>query len=115
MTMLDGHERGQGAPDLGAFVALSEISVPASGRAALDAAFADRLGAVDHWPGFRGLQVWASNEDDESLIMVSWWDSEDCFAAYMGSPDHRRSHSRVPTGALRPRARGFRRFHVVAR
>lgn len=102
-------------PHEGGFVAVSEIGVPASGRAALDAAFADRLGAVDSWPGFRGLQVWASREDQESLVMVSWWDSEVCFAAYMGSSDHRESHHRIPTGASRPRARGFRRYRVITR
>lgn len=99
----------------GGFVTVSEIGVPSAGRAALDAAFADRLGAVDGWPGFRGLQVWASSEDAETLMMVSWWDSEACFKAYMGSADHRRSHRRIPTGDNRPRARGFRRYRVVAR
>lgn len=99
----------------GTFVASSEISVPAGGRAALDAAFAARLHAVDDWPGFRGLEVWASDADPGRLVMVSWWDTEACFRAYMGSEDHRRSHRRVPTGESRPRARGFARFQVVAR
>ena len=109
------HAQNHEALQEGGFVAVSEISVPASGRAALDAAFADRLGAVDGWPGFRGLQVWASREVEESLLMVSWWDSEACFTAYMGSSDHRESHRRIPTGATRPRARGFKRYGVIAR
>lgn len=103
------------SPRDGPFVAVSEIDVPFAGRAALDAAFAARLRAVDRWPGFRGLQVWASEENPESLMMVSWRDDESCFAACMGSPDHRRSHRRVPTGRSRPRARAFRRFTVIAR
>lgn len=102
-------------PQLGDFVAVSEIAVPAAGRERVDAAFADRLGAVDGWPGFHGLQVWAADDDVESLVMVSWWDSQESFKAYMASTDHRRSHRRIPGGADRPRPRAFRRYEVVAR
>lgn len=106
-----------GAPSTlpGQFVAVSELTVPAAGRAAVEAAFTARLGAVDQWPGFRGLQVWADLADPCSLMMISWWDDKDCFAAYMQSDDHGRSHARIPAGDSRPRARRFRRFEVVAR
>jgi heme-degrading monooxygenase HmoA len=97
------------------FVAVSELTVPEAGREGLDAAFADRLGAVDRWPGFQGLQVWADITDPCSLMMISWWDSPECFATYMRSEDHRRSHRRIPRGDDRPRPRQFRRFEVVAR
>ena len=97
------------------FVAVSELTVPEAGREALDAAFADRLGAVDRWPGFQGLQVWADVTDPCSLMMISWWDSSECFATYMRSEDHRRSHRRIPRGDDRPRPCQFRRFEVVAR
>lgn len=99
----------------GGFVALSEIGVPEEGRSVLLSAFADRMGAVDGWPGFHGLQVWADPGDPTTLFMVSWWDDEERFAAYMRSEDHRRSHARIPSGEHRPRARSFRRFEVVAR
>lgn len=103
------------ASDDGTFVALSEIEIPEAGRAAMDTAFADRLGAVDRWPGFQGLQVWADPRDPTILLMVSWWDDEGCFTAYMRSEDHRRSHARIPGGEHRPRARGFHRYEVIAR
>jgi len=45
------------------FVAVSHLTVPEDGRAAVVAAFGDRLGAVDSWPGFQGLQVWADPGD----------------------------------------------------
>jgi heme-degrading monooxygenase HmoA len=97
------------------FVAVSELVVPEAGREALQAAFNDRLGAVDHWPGFRGLQVWADTADSCALTMVSWWDSQECFAAYMRSENHHRSHQRIPKGEHRPRPRRFRRYKVIAR
>jgi|GEM_PF-1426902 len=96
------------------FVAVSDLSVPEAGRAAVIAGFGDRLGAVDSWPGFQGLQVWADPGDPTALVMVSWWDTQEAFAAYMGSADHRRSHERIPTGDNHPRARGFRRYQVIA-
>lgn len=100
---------------LGAFVAVSELTVPDGGRAATDAAFASRLGAVEGWPGFRGLQVWADTADASSLMMISWWDDRADFDAYMHSDDHRASHARIPGGELRPRPTRFRRFSVIAR
>lgn len=99
---------------VGQFVAVSELSVPAEGREAAEAAFADRLGAVDAWPGFRGLQVWRDVNDATSMIMISYWDSQSEFSDYMRSDDHRRSHRRIPSGGNRLRAVRFRRFTVVA-
>ncbi len=96
------------------FVAFSEIGVPEAGRAALEAAFADRLGAVDRWPGFQGLQVWADATDPCALVMVSWWESQACFASYMKSEAHRTSHQRIPAGENRPRPRRFRRYEVLS-
>jgi heme oxygenase (mycobilin-producing) len=98
----------------GVFVAFSELGVPESGRPALEAAFSDRLKAVDSWPGFRGLQVWADAADPCSLVMISWWDSQHCFATYMRSEEHRHSHQRIPSGPDRPRPHRFRRFQVIA-
>ena len=97
------------------FVAFSELTVPEPGRGALEAAFADRLGAVDRWPGFRNLEVWADEQDPTRYVMVSWWDSEASFRQYMGSADHRASHDRIPRGDLRPRPAHFRQYQVVAR
>jgi len=96
------------------FVAWSRLTVPAAGHDALIAAFRDRLGAVDHWPGFRSLEVWADESDPTCVVMVSWWDDEQSFRAYMGSDDHRRSHARIPGGDLRPRGTDFQRFRLVS-
>ncbi len=98
-----------------AFVAYSQLDVPDGGQEQLEAAFADRLGAVDGWPGFRSLEIWSDLANANSYVMVSWWDAPEAFQAYMQSDDHRRSHERIPTGDDRPRPRGFRRFRVVAR
>ena len=98
-----------------AFVAVSNLTVPEAGRAALLDAFGERLGAVDTWPGFQGLQVWADQHDPTALVMVSWWNTEADFAAYMRSDDHRRSHTRIPSGPDRARPVKFRRYELIAR
>jgi len=99
----------------GAFVAYSLLEVPEAGRDALIDSFADRLHRVDRWPGFSHLEIWADPADPTSFVMVSWWDSEEEFRAYMGSDDHRRSHARIPGGPLRPRPDTFHRYEVIAR
>ncbi len=98
----------------GPFVAVSDLTVPAAGRAALIAAFRDRLGAVEVAPGFQRLEVWADESDRSAFTMVSWWDSKAQFVEYLRSPDHRRSHDRIPDGEASPRPARFRRFSVVA-
>ncbi|MEX2549878.1 MAG: diguanylate cyclase [Nitriliruptoraceae bacterium] len=97
------------------FVAYSLLEVPEDGRAALIDSFTDRLRLVDRWPGFRHLEVWADRADPTSFVMVSWWDREEDFRAYMGSDDHRRSHERIPGGPSRPRPDSFHRYEVIAR
>lgn len=97
------------------FVAYSLLSVPEPGRDALMASFADRLELVDGWPGFLRLEIWADRADPTAFVMVSWWDAESSFRAYMGSGDHRLSHARIPGGELRPRPETFQRYEVIAR
>ena len=107
-------QRSCGSAAAHSFVAVSDLAVPEAGRAAVIAGFGDRLGAVERWPGFQGLQVWADPGDPTALVMVSWWDTQEAFAAYMGSVDHRRSHERIPAGDNCPGARGLRRYQVIA-
>lgn len=97
------------------FVIVSDLAVDAAGAGTLEAAFRDRLGEVDAWPGFLDLEVWRDERDPERFVMVSWWTSKDAYAAYMRSDDHRRSHHRIPTDPAAPRATGIGRFRVVAR
>ncbi|MEX2620565.1 MAG: antibiotic biosynthesis monooxygenase [Egibacteraceae bacterium] len=97
------------------FVVMSEIAVSAGGEKALEAAFGDRLGEVDGWPGFLDLQVWRDEREGGGYLMVSWWETKEHFSAYMRSEAHRRSHARIPDGPDGPRPAGVRLLRVVAR
>lgn len=59
-------------------------------------AFRGRLGAVDDFPGFQGLEVWASDRDPGEVLMVSRWQDRASFTHYMRSDAHRTSHDRIP-------------------
>ena len=50
---------------------------------------------VEEADGFVDLQVWQSDRDAGSLMMVSRWRDRECFTAYMKSDEHRTSHERV--------------------
>lgn len=99
----------------GTFVAFSELDVGPASTVRLEAAFRDRLGRVESWDGFQGLEVWDDDAKEGRYVMVSWWDTREAFLAWFRSADHKCSHARIPDGDDRPRAAAFRRFGVVAR
>lgn len=99
----------------GSHVVASHLEVAAAGARNLEQAFADRLGEVEQASGFQHLEVWRDTTAQGTYVMVSWWDCEEDFRAYMGSPAHRRSHARVPRDPHPPRATGLGRYDVVAR
>ena len=101
-------------PQLLPYVAISEIAVPAEGASALEQAFLDRLGAVEAWPGFLGLEVLRHRRKPGCYLMISHWATKQAFTEYMRSDDHRRSHARIPGGELAPRPAGFDDYDRVA-
>ena len=102
-------------PDGAAYVAISEIAVPDDGAEALEEAFRQRLGAVDSWPGFLGLEVLRHRRRTGCYLMISRWTSRETFHDYMRSDVHRTSHDRIPSGPAAPRPAGFDDYDVVAR
>ena len=101
--------------DTSDYVVASHPRIVPAGMEKPEVAFKSRLGEVEDAPGFRGLQVWADAQDPGAYVMVSWWDSEEAFRAYMGSEPHRRSHARIPREPHAPRAEGVHRYRVIAR
>jgi heme oxygenase (mycobilin-producing) len=98
----------------GMYSACSHLEVPADGAPALEAAFRERLGAVDGWPGFHSLEVLADRRRPGRYLMITRWATKDSFVAYMRSAEHDESHARIPVGPDRPRAAGFEEYRTVA-
>ena len=101
------------AKPAGAHVVVSELAIEEIGIAGLEAAFSDRLGEVDSFPGHLGLQVWRDNRKPGRYLMVTWWETEDDFRQYMQSDSHRCSHARIPSEPARPKAVRVSRFSLV--
>ncbi len=78
------------------YVSMSRLRVEPALVDELVAAFRDRMGAVDAFAGFEGLEVWSSDREPGEVLMVSRWRDRACFTAYMRSAAHRASHARVP-------------------
>lgn len=74
---------------------MSRLRVAPERTDELVAAFRNRVGLVDGFEGFEGLEVWRSDREPDEVIMVSRWRDRACFRAYMRSPAHRASHDRI--------------------
>jgi len=96
------------------YVAISEITVDVEGAPSLEQAFRNRIGLVDDWPGFLGLEVLRHRRRPGTYLMVSRWASKEAFQSYMRSDEHDRSHARIPDGPHAPRPAGFGDYDVVA-
>ena len=77
------------------YVSMSRLRVQPARVDELVAAFRNRLGAVDAFVGFEGLEVWSSDRQPGEVVMVSRWRDRASFTAYMRSPAHRASHGRI--------------------
>ncbi len=78
------------------YVSMSRLRVEPELVDELIVAFQNRLGAVDAFDGFGGLEVWRSDREPGEVLMVSRWRDRDAFTAYMRSAAHKRSHARIP-------------------
>jgi len=77
------------------YISMSRLRVVPERADELVAAFRGRLGLVDGFDGFEGLEVWRSDGEPDEVIMVSRWRDRGCFRDYMRSAAHRTSHDRV--------------------
>ncbi len=78
------------------YVSVSRLRVDIHQVDRLIDAFRDRVGLVDAFPGFKGLEVWRSERSPGEVLMVSRWRARSDFTAYMKSDADQRSHDRVP-------------------
>lgn len=101
------------------YVSMSRLRVEPEHVEELIAAFRGRLGAVDGFAGFEGLEVWASDREPGEVLMISRWRDRGCFTAYMRSDAHRASHARIPDRLQRAialqRLEHLHTYDIVAR
>lgn len=77
------------------YISMSRLRVAPERADDLIDAFRHRLGLVDGFDGFEGLEVWRSDREPDEVIMISRWRDRSFFRAYMRSAAHRTSHDRI--------------------
>jgi len=80
-------------------VKINAIAVPEGAGPELEKRFAARAGAVENSPGFEGFQLLRPTEGEERYFVMTWWESEDAFQAWMNSQDFAKGHAHAGGGA----------------
>ena len=72
-------------------VKINAIEVPPNAGPELEKRFAHRAHAVDNQPGFLGFQLLRPVKGEDRYFVVTQWEDEESFAAYLGSASFARS------------------------
>ena len=104
------------------FVAINYIQCQPTYAERFECLFCSRAHAIDRMQGFLGMQVLRANELSEPYLIISWWESESCFKAWVGSEEFLEGHKRgfedvrkaKEEGREPPMTSTFRTYAVVA-
>lgn len=105
------------------FVAINHIRCREEYRERFEELFRTRAHAIDRMPGFCGMQVLRPQKPDEPYLVVSFWESQEAFRAWVGSPEFLEGHRRGFEDMRAARERGeeptmtseFVTYEVIAR
>lgn len=105
------------------FVAINYITCRPDYRGRFEELFGTRAGAIDRMPGFIEMQVLKPNEEDDSYLIVSHWETEDAFKTWTTSPEFIEGHKRgfadlkkaKEEGKPMPMTSEFKTYEVIAR
>lgn len=82
-----------------AVIRINALSVPADGGPELEARFRKRLGAVDQQDGFLGFDLLRpTGENEQRWFVMTRWDSEEAFTAWVESQAFRHGHAQSEGG-----------------
>lgn len=77
------------------FVAINYIRCDSDYKERFEFLFGTRAHEVDKMPGFVSMEVLKPKKDDDNCYLIlSRWDNEECFKAWMGSPEFIEGHKR---------------------
>ena len=87
-------------------VKINAIEVPEGAGPELERRFAARAGAVEKSPGFEGFQLLRPVEGETRYFVMTWWESEDAFQAWVNSQDFAKGHANAGPPAGGPQGGG---------
>lgn len=76
------------------FVAINYITCQPSYCTRFECLFCTRAKQIDTMPGFDSMQVLKPQKDGAPYLVISQWDSEEAFRAWVGSPAFLDGHKR---------------------
>ncbi len=79
-------------------VKINAITVPRERFDEFAHRFATRAGKVSSAPGFESFELLRPNDDRETCLVITRWESEEAFQAWVASPDFRAGHSQHREG-----------------
>jgi heme-degrading monooxygenase HmoA len=78
-------------------IKINAITVPADSGDELARRFAARAGAVDDQPGFLGFELLRPTDDRTTWLVVTRWESQEAFDAWVASPSFAHGHEGAST------------------
>lgn len=105
------------------FVAINYIDCEEDYKLRFEELFASRAHAIDRMPGFQNMQVLKPTDHSGSYLIVSFWDSENSFKKWTGSPEFIEGHKRGFADLAKAKAEGktppmkssFKTYDVLSR
>ncbi|MFN4033509.1 MAG: antibiotic biosynthesis monooxygenase family protein [Fimbriimonadales bacterium] len=122
-TEMETTQAANTTPETDGFVAINYITCKPEYRERFEHLFKTRARAIDRLPGFRGMYVLRPHCEGDAYLVVSHWDSEAHFKAWLQSSEFLEGHQRGFEDIREAKARGeeppmrsdFRTYAVVAR
>ena len=123
MTELGTEQAIAQTPESEGFVAINYITCKPEYRERFEHLFKTRARAIDRLPGFRGMYVLRPQREGDAYLVVSHWDSEAHFKAWLQSPEFIEGHRRGFEDLREAKARGeeppmrsdFRTYEIITR
>jgi len=114
---------GMETPQAVGFVAINYIRCEPEYQQRFEELFRTRAHAIDRMPGFLGMYVLRPQREGDPYLVVSHWQSEAHFRAWLRSPEFLEGHQRAFEEIRQAKERGeeppmhsdFRTYEVVAR
>lgn len=105
------------------FVAINTIHCQPHYQERFECLFCSRVRAIDEMPGFLAMHVLKPGSEGEPYLVVSYWESEERFQAWVGSEAFHAGHARAfedlkaakDAGQEPPMTSTFRTYSVLAR
>jgi len=105
------------------FVAINYIDCEPGYKDRFETLFGSRAHAIDRMPGFLDMQVLKPKDGEGSYLVVSFWESEDAFKKWTGSPEFIEGHKRGFEDLAKAKAEGktppmkssFKTYEVLSR